>query len=575
VGFGVVVVGSPISPGERMQMITRPRNGALGVLAACLGAAVLALIPAAATSAAGASGGSSQSTWTPTVTPFGHAQPSEQLPYPGPPATASPWTTLANAPSFSPGTMLLQSNGTVLVHDEPGSGATTQWWRLTPNADGSYIDGTWSAVASMPAGYAPLYFASAILPNGSMIVEGGEYNGTDPNGVWTNQGAIYNPVTNTWRSVAPPSGWTNIGDAQSDVLANGTFMLAQACGNCTSSSPIASTSEALLNPVNFTSWTSTGTNKADPNDEEGWNLEPSNQLLTVDVGNTPNTELFTPSKGAWSSAGNTTTSPVNAPAYEIGPQIVMPGGNTFVVGAGTSAETSTCTVKTPATTALYHYSAGTAGTWSAGPNIPALGGVQYDSADGPASILPNGNVLIDVSPCLYLTPTHFLVYNASKNTLGQVADPPNAPNDSTYYTRMLALPTGQVLFDDGSNQMEVYTPGGSPLKAWAPSITSSPATVTPSDTYSLSGTQLAGLSQGAAYGDDVQDNTNFPLVRITNTASGTVTYARTSHWSSVSIQSGVSSSTNFTVPAGTPAGSSTLVAVANGIPSQPVAVTVG
>ncbi len=555
-------------------MITRPRNGALGVLAACLGAAVLALIPAAATSAAGAAGGAVQSTWVPTVTPFGHAQPSEQLPYPGPAATASPWTPLANAPSFSPGTMLLQSDGSVLVHDEPASGATTQWWRLTPNADGSYVDGTWSAIAPMPAGYAPLYFASAVLPGGSMIVEGGEYNGTDRNGVWTNKGAIYNPISNTWRSVPPPSGWTNIGDAQSDLLADGTFMLAQACGNCTSGSPIASKLQALLNPFNLT-WNSTGTSKADPNDEEAWTLEPSNRLLTVDVGNTPNTELFTPSTGAWSSAGNTATSPVNTKAYEIGPQVEMPGGNTFVVGAGTSASTTTCTVKTPAATALYHYSAGTIGTWSAGPNIPAIGGLQYDSADGPASILANGNVLFDVSPCVYLSPTHFMVYIPKTNTLIQVADPPNAPNDSTYYTRMLALPTGQVLFDDGSNQMEVYTPSGSPLAAWAPSITSSPATVTPGDTYSLSGKQLAGLSQGAAYGDDVQDNTNFPLVRITNTATGTVTYARTTNWSSVSIQSGVSSSTKFTVPASTPAGSSTLVAVANGIPSQPVAVTVG
>ena len=39
--------------------------------------------------------------------------------------------------------------------------------------------------------------------------------------------------------------------------------------------------------------------------------------------------------------------------------------------------------------------------------------------------------------------------------------PPNAANDSSYYTRMLALPDGQVLFNDGSNQMEVYTAGGS------------------------------------------------------------------------------------------------------------------
>ena len=86
--------------------------------------------------------------------------------------------------------------------------------------------------------------------------------------------------------------------------------------------------------------------------------------------------------------------------------------------------------------------------------------------------------------------------------------------------------------------------------------------------------QLAGLDQGAAYGDDAQDNTNFPLVRITNSATGVVTYARTSDWTSVSIAPGTRSSTKFTLPPGTPAGPSTLVVVANGIASPPSTVTI-
>jgi hypothetical protein len=169
----------------------------------------------------------------------------------------------------------------------------------------------------------------------------------------------------------------------------------------------------------------------------------------------------------------------------------------------------------------------------------------------------------------------FFRYNASSNTLSPVPNVPNAANDSTYYTRLLALPNGQVLFNDGSDQMLVYTADGTPNPAWAPSINSiSTTTLTPGRTASLSGTQLAGLSQGAAYGDDVQDNTNFPLVRITNNKSGVVTYARTSHWTSVSIAPGSASSTQFTIPSATPAGASTLVVVANGIASQPVPMTI-
>jgi hypothetical protein len=35
---------------------------------------------------------------------------------------------------------------------------------------------TWSQIASLPSGYIPSFFASAVLPDGRVIVEGGEYN---------------------------------------------------------------------------------------------------------------------------------------------------------------------------------------------------------------------------------------------------------------------------------------------------------------------------------------------------------------------------------------------------------------
>ena len=513
--------------------------------------------------------------------PLGRPKPSGLKPYLGPAGTSSPWTPLKNPPPFgTPGTMLLESNGTVLVHDEPDNnktGGTTAWYKLTPDSKGSYIDGTWSRIASMPAGYSPLYFASAILPDGRMIVEGGEYIGDYA--VWSNKGAIYNPLTNTWASVAPPRGWTSIGDAASNVLANGTFMLQQPCQTCLKN-PDLTVDDALLNAKTLTWTVIPGTGKNDPNDEEGWTLEPSGQLLTLDLWVPPQTQLYNPGTESWSFAGNTaeTGNPVDPfPVVEIGPQVEMPGGNTFVVGAGSSTQEppTKCTTDAKTQNALYHYKAGTAGTWTAGPKIPAIGNQEYDSTDGPGSILPDGNVLFDVSACVYNAPTHFFVYHASSNTLSQIPDVPNAPNDSTFYTRMLALPNGQVLFNDGSSQMEVYTAGRTPKAWWRPSITSlSSTTLAPGGTYSLSGKQLAGLDQGAAYGDDVQDNTNFPLVRIANSATGVVTYARTSGWTSVSVAPGTSSSTRFTLPPSTPAGKSTLVVVANGIASPPSTVTI-
>ena len=73
----------------------------------------------------------------------------------------------------------------------------------------------------------------------------------------------------------------------------------------------------------------------------------------------------------------------------------------------------------------------------------------------------------------------------------------------------------------------------------------------------------------------MQNATNYPLVRITNNASGHVFYARTHGHSTMGVATGTTPvSTNFDVPVGIEVGSSTIVVVANGIASQPVNVTV-
>ena len=82
------------------------------------------------------------------------------------------------------------------------------------------------------------------------------------------------------------------------------------------------------------------------------------------------------------------------------------------------------------------------------------------------------------------------------------------------------------------------------------------------------------MSQGAAYGDDVQAPTNYPLVRITNRATGHVFYSRTHDHSSMAVASNDLVSTTFDVPADQELGASDLVVVVNGIPSQPVKVVV-
>ncbi len=189
----------------------------------------------------------------------------------------------------------------------------------------------------------------------------------------------------------------------------------------------------------------------------------------------------------------------------------------------------------------------TTGKWSSAPKFPVIGGKQYDVADAPGAVLPDGNVLVDASPGVYQKPAHFFVFNGA--TLSQVADAPNASISSSYYGSMVMLPTGQVLFNDGLGNFYVYNAGGSPETGWRPVVTSVPTAVTAGDAYTVSGKQLGGLTQDAAYGDDYQSATNFPLVRITNVATGDVTYARTSNMSSMSVAPNAASSASFTLPA--------------------------
>jgi hypothetical protein len=141
---------------------------------------------------------------------------------------------------------------------------------------------------------------------------------------------------------------------------------------------------------------------------------------------------------------------------------------------------------------------------------------------------------------------------------------------------MLVLPTGEILWTDIGNHAYVYTSAGSPNPGWAPRISGAPAVtnVMRGKTYRLSGFNLNGLSQGAAYGDDAQAATNYPLVRITNRATGHVFYARTHDHSTMAVAYAGLASTQYDVPAGTETGMADLVVVANGIPSEPIAVNV-
>jgi len=449
------------------------------------------------------------------------------------------WTPLTNLPPTTGiGTMMLLSDGTVMA--EGGDNQT--WYQLKPNNAGSYDNGTWSTLAAMST--ARLYFGSNILPSGKVFLVGGEYSGANiasgiPNE--DNTGEIYNPFSNTWSPIAlfPQS---QFGDDPTEVLPNGQILAGYLNGPAT----------YIYNPATNT-W-SFAANKLvnDPSAEEVWVKLPTGNILSYDVGDNGHAQMYVPSTNKWVDAGTVPVILSNAAEYELGPGLLLPDGRVFYVGANAG------------TTALFTPSTN---TWVAGPSIP--GGLIAD--DAPGAILPDGNVIFAADAGNYTQPTELFEFNPIANTIKPLATPAaltaSLNSNPSYVYRMLMLPTGELLLTDGSGQLWTYTEAGSANSSWAPTI----ASITNNGAnFTLTGTQLNGISEGASYGDDAEMASNYPIVQITNTV-GTVSYARTSNWSSTGVATGSTVvSTQFTMPGGTTQGAYLLSVIANGIASTPV-----
>jgi hypothetical protein len=455
-------------------------------------------------------------------------------------------TTLKHQPPDGAGIGFVLTDGTVLFQGNQLS----DWWILTPDITGSYLNGSWKKVGSLPSGYEPDAFASAVLADGRVVIAGGEYNF----GAFTltNLCAIYNPVTKTWTNLAPPSFFPYIGDSPSVVLPNGKYLLGDKLTK----------GMAELDPTTLT-WTRVSSvGKSDFNAEEGWTLMPDTSVLTADVKNAPNSERYIAGEGKWITAGSTivdlhSPSPFGCLTYgpngslcyyppgEIGPAILRPDGTVFATGS-TPAGSSTAhtAVYTPGTTLTGE------GTWTPGPDFPA----GDEAGDSFAALLTNGNVLVEgISGRLY----EFDGVNMTPGPFG--------------FGSLFVLPTGEIIV--GGSQL--YTSTGTYQPEWVPVIKKVPTALTRGTTYQISGTQFNGLSQAAAFGDEYETATNYPLVRITNNATGHVFYEKTHDHSTMAVATGNKAvSTNFDVSTTTETGASTLEVVANGIPSGPVKITV-
>jgi hypothetical protein len=118
------------------------------------------------------------------------------------------WQSLNNKSNVNIDAMLLLTDGSVMCHQY----LTAKWFRLLPDNDSDYANGTWIPISPMPnnapvgqngPANAPLYFASAVLRDGTVFCAGGEDNGAY-NGVDLVAAEIYDPTTDVWTPIAPP-----------------------------------------------------------------------------------------------------------------------------------------------------------------------------------------------------------------------------------------------------------------------------------------------------------------------------------------------------------------------------------
>jgi hypothetical protein len=436
--------------------------------------------------------------------------------------------------------MMLLSDGAVMV--EGGSGnASTAWYKLTPDSTGSYIQGTWSKLASMHL--ARTDFASNVLTDGRVFVLGGEYSGPNSALNLTNTGEIYDPVANTWTNV-PNFPLPVFGDDPSEVLPDGRVLAGYKLGPQT----------YIYDPTT-NSWSATGGKlHNDTSREETWMKLPDNSILSYDitssiVSGTGHAQRYLPSVGKWVDAG---TVPVllSTPgvAHEIGPALLLPDGRALFLGA--TGKIAFYTLPANPTDP---------GSWTDGPAIPN-GLLGYDV---PGAMLPNGDVLF---VAVGAGPTTVFEFNPTTNTYTDVTPGNNFPLFGGQ--AMLVLPTGQVMLTSDLSQIDVFTPDGAPNPAWQPTITN--ITDKGNNSFTLTGTQLNGISEGSSFGDEDETASNYPIIALTD-ASGRVSYARTFNWSGTGVATGSTPlSAEFTLPAGAAPGPYLVSVIANGIASAPV-----
>ena len=443
--------------------------------------------------------------------------------------TAAPSEPQNGGPAFG---LWLLTDGTVLSHAD----ALNHWCKLTPDANGSYANGTWTQLAN--SAYARGGATEHVLKDGRFLEAGGEYIYAWPSGGSSadqNTVEIYDPVTNTWTLKAPGLAGI-ISDTSSATLSDGRLFYTEYD---------RSNNTQIYDPVANT-WT---TKAAKPNNGMGWAGGVEESMAALQNGGVfalseQTSAVYSPASNVWTSSGSLPFS--TASWGDIGGISLLFDGRVFAMGIGVTG------LFTPGSTPT------TPGTWAAGPALPH----GNDFEDEYCVTEPNGKVMFVTYPAGG-SPNSLAEYDPTTNTITEITPPPDTVGP--YPVSYCNLPNGQVMVCCGGRDW-LYTPSGAPQDSWRPTVTS--VAFNSGSTYTLTGTQLSGLISGADEGDDMTMAENYPIVSLTN-STGKVWYCKSFNFSTMMPQAGSAAQTcQFTTPAGLASGTYSLYVSSVGVKSK-------
>ena len=437
--------------------------------------------------------------------------------------TKAPSNTAAGGGAFG---LWLLTDGTVLSH---GNGLQN-WVILTPDKKGSYTTGTWKSVAAST--YARSGATQHILKDGRFFQAGGEYiNGPACTPALCVTTEAYDPVANTWTALAPAP--YDIGDTGSATLASGKLIYSTRAGS----------EIQIYDPV-ANSWTkSPNSFPLGSGDENAWATLQNGGILAVGYA-TAGAAIYNPATDTWKK----TTVPSGFDTGDTGGITQMFDGRVFVYGLNYLS---------------YIYTPGATpddlGSWVVGPKLQ-----DVEAEDEYSDILPNGQVMGGLVHVMFGAGTVLQLFDPTTNTTSTT--PPPAGNVANIPIDYVNLPNGQVMIT-GSGADYILTLSTGPQDAWRPTV-SSVVFNSATNNYTLTGTQISGLVNGADEGDDMTMAENYPIVWLTDSA-GDVYYARSTNFSQMTPSVGSNPETcDFTLPTTVPQGSYNLFVSAVGVQSK-------